>query len=139
MSLEYNKQRHLQLLREYAEGNEENRPELLDYRVILQNQIEWEIRDQFLELLENLGTEKISMTKFFADLRVISYAIIDTSGFLESHKILLSPDKNSKKFGELVEELNDFLNDDDLDLRDDELSSSIEEIYIKMKKICEEE
>ena len=57
------------------------------------------------------------MPEFFAELQIKNYSIIEAITFLESHKILLSPDKKSSKFGELLEGLTDHL-EDDLDFFD---------------------
>ena len=78
------------------------------------------------------------MPKFFAELQIKNYSIIDAITFLESHKILLSPDKKSSKFGELLEGLTDHL-EDDLDFIGDELKNLIQENCIKIKKYFNEE
>jgi len=52
MTTNYNKKHHLQLLKQRSMGENSNEDELLRYSCILQNQLEWEIHDQYLELIE---------------------------------------------------------------------------------------
>ena len=78
------------------------------------------------------------MPEFFAELQIKNYSIIDAVVFLEKHRILLSPDKRSSKFGELLEAVTDHL-EDDLDFIGDELKNLIQENCIKIKKYLNEE
>lgn len=138
MTTNYNKKYHLQLLKQKSVGVNSSEEELLRYSCILQNQLEWEIRDQYLGLMEEFLKGNISTSEFFAELRIKNYSIIDSVTFLESHRILLSPDKKSSKFGELLESLTDHLNDD-LDFIGDELENLIQENCIEIKKYLNEE
>ena len=138
MTTNYNKKHHLQLLKQRSMGENSNGDELLEYSCILQNQLEWEIHDQYLELIEEFLKENISMPEFFAELQIKNYSIIDAVVFLEKHRILLSPDKKSSKFGELLEAVTDHL-EDDLDFIGDELKNLIQENCIKIKKYLNEE
>ena len=140
MTTNYNKKHHIQLLnqRSMGENSREDELLLLRYGCILENQLEWEMRDQYLELMEEVLKENISMPEFFAELRIKNYSIIDTCTFLGSHRILLSPDKKSSKFGELLEAVTDHL-EDDLDFIGDELKNLIQENCIKIKKYLNEE
>ena len=137
MTTNYNKKHHLQLLKQRSMGENSNGDELLGYSCILENQLEWEIRDQYLELIEEFLKENISMLEFFAELQIKNYLIIDAVVFLEKHRILLSPDKKSSKFGELLEAVTDHL-EDDLDFIGDELKNLIQENCIKIKKYLNE-
>ena len=138
MTTNYNKKHHLQLLKQRSIGDNSNNDELLRYSCILQNQLEWEIRDQYLELMEEFLKDNISMPEFFAELRIKNYSIIDSVTFLQSHRILLSPDKKSSKFGELLEAVTDHL-EGDLYFNEDEFKNLIQENYIKIKKYLNEE
>jgi hypothetical protein len=137
MTTNYDKKHHLQLLKQRSMGENSNEDELLRYSCILQNQLEWEIRDQYLELMEEFLKENISMPEFFAELQVKNYSIIDAITFLESQEILLSPDKKSSKFGELLKGVTDHL-EDDIDFIGDELKNLIQENCIKIKKYLNE-
>jgi hypothetical protein len=138
MSTDYNKKRYLQLLDQRSIGDNSNDDELSRYSCMLTNQLDWEIRDQYLELIEGFLNGNISMPEFFAELQIKTYSIIDAVVFLEKHRILLSPDKKSSKFGELLESLTDHLNDD-LDFIGDELENLIQENCIEIKKYLNEE
>jgi hypothetical protein len=138
MSTDYNKKRYLQLLDQSSIGDNSNDDELLRYSCMLTNQLDWEIRDQYLELIEEFLNGNISMPGFFVELRMKTNAIIDAVVFLENHRILLSPDKRSSKFEELLEGLTDHL-DEDLDFIGDELKNLIQENCMKIKKYLNEE
>jgi hypothetical protein len=112
MIIDYNKKRYLQLLDQRRRGDNSNNYELSGYSCMLTNQLDWEIRDQYLSLMEKFLNGNISMPEFFAELRIKNYAIIDAVVFLEKHRILLSFDKKASKFGELLEDVLDELEGD---------------------------
>ena len=66
---------------------------------MITDQLDWEIRDQYLSLMKNVLNENISMHKFFAEFRIKNYAIIDAVVFLEKYQIFLSFNKKASKFG----------------------------------------
>jgi hypothetical protein len=138
MTTNYNKKHHLELLKQKSMGDNSSEDEILRYSCILENQLEWEMRDQYLELMEEFLKENISMPEFFAELRIKNYSIIDSVTFLESHRILLSPDKKSSKFGKLLEAVTDHL-EGDLYFTEDKFKNLIEENFIKIKKYLNEE
>jgi len=61
-------------------------------------QVEWELREQYLDLMEDFLKGRICMPEFFAQLRTKHYSIIDIVGHLEHHRILLTLDKKAPKF-----------------------------------------
>ena len=95
MNTDYNKKRYLQLLDQRSIGDNSNNDELSGYSCMLTNQLDWEIRDQYLSLMEKFLNGNISMPEFFAELRIKTYAIVDAVVFLEKHRILLSFDKKA--------------------------------------------
>ena len=95
MNTDYNKKRYLQLLDQRSIGDNSNNDELSRYSCMLTNQLDWEIRDQYLSLMEKFLNGNISMPEFFAELRIKTYAIVDAVVFLEKHRILLSFDKKA--------------------------------------------
>ena len=133
MSTDYNKKRYLQLLDQRNIGDNSNNDELSRYSCMLTNQLDWEIRDQYLSLMEKFLNGNISMPEFFAELRIKNYAIIDAVVFLEKHRILLSFDKKASKFVELLEDVTDEL-EGDLSYTGDEFKNFIQENLIKIKK-----
>ena len=86
MSTDYNKKRYLQLLDQRNIGDNSNNDELSRYSCMLTNQLDWEMHDQYLELIEEFLKENISMPEFFAELQIKNYAIIDAVVFLENHR-----------------------------------------------------
>jgi hypothetical protein len=134
MTKNYNKKRYLQLLNQRSMGDDSGQDELLRYSCALENQVEWEIRDQYLEFMEELLKENISVPEFLAELRIKNYSIIDSVTFLESHKILLSPDKKSSKLRELLEPVTDNL-EGEIAFTEDEFKNLIQETFIKIKKL----
>ena len=126
MTTNYNKKHYLQLLKQRSmDGNScEDELKLLRYSCMLEYQLDWEIRDQYLELMEELLKGNIFIQEFFAELRTKNYSIINACTFLQGHEILLSPDKKAPKFGELLEEVTDYL-EGDLDFTDDEFKNLI--------------
>jgi hypothetical protein len=129
MSIDYNKKRYLQLLNQRSLGDNSNNDELSCYSCMLISQLDWEIRDQYLSLMENFLNGNISVPGFFAKLRIKNYAIIDAVTFLEKNQILLSFDKKASKFGELLEDVTDEL-EGDLSYTGDEFKNSIQEYFI---------
>ena len=138
MITNYNKKRYLQLLNQRSIGDNSNNDELSRYSCMLTNQLDWEIRYQYLSLMENFLNENISMPEFFAELRIKNYAIIDAVVFLEKHRILLSIHQKASKFGELLEYITDEL-EGDLSYTEDEFKNFIQENFIKIKKYLNQE
>jgi len=59
--LNYDKKQHLELLNQQGD---EFKSKLLNYSIILIDHLNWEIRDQYLELLENYMEEKEDILNF---------------------------------------------------------------------------
>lgn len=133
MNTDYNKKRYLELLDQRSIGDNSNNDELLRYSCMLTNQLDWEIRDQYLSLMEKFLNGNISMPEFFAELQIKNYAIIDAIVFLEKHRILLSFDKKASKFGELIEDVTDEL-EGDLSYTEDEFKDFIKITWLKIRK-----
>ena len=73
MSTDSNKKRYFQLL---------DQGELSCYSCMLTNQLDWEIRDQYLSLMEKFLNGNISIP----GLRIKTYTIIDAVVFLEKKR-----------------------------------------------------
>lgn len=138
MTSNYNKKRYLELLKKRSKGDNSKNVELLKYSCQLEQQVEWELREQYVELMEDFLKDKISMPEFFAELRNKNYSIIDIVALLESHRILLSLDKKAPKFSALMEPINDEL-EGDLSYTGEEFTNFIQENFIKIKKYLNEE
>ena len=143
--LNYDKKYHLKLLNK--QGNKFNL-QLLTYSTILIGHLHWEIRDQYLELLENYKEKKIDTRNFRIRFSERYESIEKVADILESNRVLLSPDKNSLNFGNLIEEINDYWevysNDPEpfrnkFEIGEIELRTSIEKIYFRIQKYFDEE
>lgn len=83
-------------------GRDVNENPQSNYDRILQSQIEWKIRDQYIKLMKLVLNSNIFGPEFFAELKTKNYLIIETFEFLVSHQTLLSLHKKASKFGEFL-------------------------------------
>ncbi len=106
---DYNKARHLELLKIKYTGmlSQENDFELSKYSVILNSHLDWESRQTYLDLLEDLKTQKIKYFKFCIDFETRGKLISEVTRILESNFILLSPHEKSFGFSDLLEKIFD--------------------------------
>lgn len=155
--LNYNKKRHSELL-EYLQCLEqqgkflshesrENFLELLNYLVVLDLQFDWEARDYYLELLDQLVKKKISTSEFFYKFYQKSKINNEVLDLLESKLVLLSPHEKSLDFSDLINEILDycesFNNDsnsftENYDLLDNQFRDSMENFYLKIQNYLDE-
>jgi hypothetical protein len=97
--LNYDKKRHLELLNQQGDEFESK---LRTYSIILIDHLNWEIRDQYLELLDNYMEAKIDSFNFRIAFCERYESIEKVADLLESNRVLLSPDQNSLNFGDLT-------------------------------------
>ena len=97
--LNYDKKRHLELLNKQ---DDEFTSKLRTYSIILTDHLNWEIRDQYLELLKNYREEKIDILNFRIKFCERYESIEKVANLLQSDRVLLSLDKNSLNFGDLL-------------------------------------
>ena len=109
--LNYRKERHLELLKRSKElnslsidTNKEAR-ELSYYSALLQEQLNWETRDYYLELQEKFLKNKITIGEFCHAFPERDVSNSEAAEMLESNFILLSPDKKSLDFSKLTDEI----------------------------------
>ena len=107
----YQKERHLELLKRSEElkslsiTESEEALELSGYSALLQDQLNWETREYFLQLQEKFLKNKITIGEFcqaFSERDVLNSEAAD---MLESNLILLSPHKKSLDFSKLTDEI----------------------------------
>jgi len=156
--MQYNKQRHLKLLKyspklksprislsdeEFVELLEsmpipdENFFELQAYSAMISSHFHWENRGHYFELIEKLLKGPIN----FLELRKKHQAIEDAVERLESDLILLEPNEKSKGFGRLIGDLimlfDRYCPDPSLreshELSEEELRDLVQKIFIEMK------
>jgi len=109
MSKNYNKKRYFELLKKRSMGmdSEEFSSELWKYSCILENHLDWESRDNYLELLEDFRNGKLEDLKFCVDFEKRGLLITYMVGILESNLILLSSNEKSLGFSDLIAEISD--------------------------------
>ena len=141
----YNKKRHLELLNQQGD---EFKSKLRTYSIILIDHLNWEIRDQYLEFLENYREKKIDSFNFRIRFCERYESIEKVADLLKSNRVLLSPDENSLDFGDLLSEIDScckaYWNDPEpfrnkFEIGDVEFRVSIEKIYFKIQKFLKQE
>ena len=145
--LNYNKKRHLELLNQQND-DDEFQSKLRSYSIILIDHLNWEIRDQYLELLENYMEKKSDSFNFRIRFCERYESIEKVAELLKSNRVLLSPDKNSLNFGDLLSKIDHYCkaySDDpepfrnEFEIGDVEFRILIEKIYLKIQNFLKEE
>ena len=144
--LNYDKKLHIKLLNQQGDEFELNR-KLQIYSLILINQLNWEVRDQYLELLENYIKEKITSLNFRTRFSERYESIAKVADLLKSNRVLLSPNKKSMNLGDLLLEIESCCKaycDDPEPLRNEfeigevEFRILMQKIFLKFQKILKE-
>lgn len=146
--LNYNKKLHLEMLNQKEIVlNDELKSKLQFYSIILMDQLNWEIKSQYLELLTQFIEKKIDILKFIIAFRERYDCIKKIKNVLESNRILLSPNKNSLEFGNLMLRIYDccdaYSGDrepfrDEYEIGEIEFTNFMEEIYFQLKELIQE-
>ena len=146
---QYNKKRHLELLKKREEKSisSTESKELFNYSAVLDRQLDWETRDQYLQLLEEFIEGKIYIGEFliaFEERGRLNGEVLD---ILESNLILLEPHEKSLDFLDFIQQiLQDcaIYNPDpepfrhEYELDETEFRNSIEETYLQIQKLLKE-
>jgi hypothetical protein len=146
--LNYDKKLNLELLKDSEDLTGELRLKFLHYSAIQFNHLNWEIRDQYLELLENYREEKIDSFNFRIAFCERYESIEKVADILKSNRVLLSPDQNSLEFGDLLAKIDGcckaYCDDPEpfrnkFEIGDVQFRISIEKIYLKIQNFLKEE
>jgi hypothetical protein len=141
--LNYDKKRHLELLKDSEDLTGELRLKFFHYSAIQFNHLNWEIRDQYLKLLDNYMERKIDSFNFIIKFEERYNSIEKVADVLKSKRVLLSPDENSLDFGDFLSEINTCCKvysdnpepfQQKCELEDVEFRNEIEKIYGKIQK-----
>jgi hypothetical protein len=146
---QYNKKRHLELLKKREEKSisSTESKELLNYSAVLDRQLDWETRDQYLQLLEEFIEGKIDIGEFliaFEERGRLNGEVLD---ILESNLILLEPHEKSLDFLDFIQQILEYCeiyNPDpepfrhEYELDETEFRDSIEETYLQIQKLLKE-
>jgi hypothetical protein len=143
MNINYNKIEHLELLKKkYVDRNSEDSGKLLRYSTMTNGRLDWCVRENYLELLEDFRKGGVETFEFCITFENTGKLTSDIMDILESNLIILSPDEKSLGFSNLLEEVFDLCGGylQDAEFRDEtseiEFKNSIEEIYFQIQKFC---
>ena len=146
--LNYDKKLHLELLKDSEDLTGELRLKFLHYSAIQFNYLNWEIRDQYLELLGKFVEKKIDSFNFRVEFSERYQSIEKVADLLKSNRVLLSPDQNSLEFGNLLAKIDNcckaYCDDPEpfrnkFEIGDTEFTILMEKIYFQMKGFLNEE
>ena len=146
--LNYDKKLNLELLKDSEDLTSELRLKFLHYSAIQFNHLNWEIRDQYLELLENYREEKIDSFNFRIRFCERYESIEKVADLLKSNRVLLSPDENSLDFGDFLSAIDSCCKvysdnpepfQQECELNDVQFRNEIEKIYSKIQNSLKEE
>ena len=104
---QYNKKRHLELLKKREEKSisSSESKELCNYSALLDRQLDWETRDQYLQLLKEFIEGKIDIGEFlraFKERGQLNGKVLD---ILEYNLILLEPHEKSLDFLDFIQQI----------------------------------
>ena len=141
--LNYQKKRHLELLNQQETvSSDESNFKLRTYSIILTDHLNWEIQDQYLELLDKFIEKKITIFNFinaFCERYTSTQQVADV---LKSNRVLLSPNQKCLEFGDLLQTIDDFCQAysgdpepfrNKFEIGDVEFRTSVEKTYFQMK------
>ena len=127
---------------------DEFKSKLRTYSIILIDHLNWEIKDQYFELLKNYMEGKIDSFNFQIRFQERYESIEKVADLLKSNRVLLSPDKNSLDFADFLSQIDSCCKvySDNLEpfqqpgeLTDVQFRNQIEKIYLKIQKYLNEE
>lgn len=108
----YNKQRHLELLKlKYSQEKiltSTEKPELNEYLCLLDNMLDWETKEQYIDFLEKLISRKINSFKFYIEFKKRNDSNGEVFDCLKANFFLLSLHEKSKEFSNFIIEIMDF-------------------------------
>jgi len=150
----YNKRRHLELLKlkdsqeKVLTSTEE--AELNEYCSLLDGTLDWETKEQYIDLLEKLISREIDSFKFYIEFKERNDSNGEVFDSLKANFLLLSPHEKSKEFSNFIIEIMDFcysysevfesdLPQETRDSYDLKFRNSMEKIYLKIQKFLNEE
>ena len=146
--LNYDKKLHLELLKDSEDLTGELKLKFFHYSAIQFNQLNYEIRDQYLELLDNYMERKIDSFNFIMKFEERYESIDKVTEVLESNRVFLSPDENALDFGDFLSQIDcccKVYSDNPEpfqqkgELGDVEFRIAIEKIYLKIQNFLKEE
>ena len=112
--------------------------------------LDWETKEQYIDLLEKLISRKINSFKFYIEFKERNDSNGEVFDSLKANFLLLSPHEKSKEFSNFISEIMDFcysysevfesyVPGEKIDSYDLEFRNSMEKIYLKIQKYLNEE
>ena len=151
VTFKYKKQRHLELLKLKSSQDtiltHLEKSELEKYACILESAIDWEVKEQYVQMLENLISGKISPLQFynkFMKRNQLTNNLYDSC--LTDNFVLLSPHEKSEGFSQFLVDIISscvaYENIFDLDISEEErnsynlnLRNEMEETYLEIQAL----
>ena len=152
--IHYNKQRYVELLKlKYLQKKvltsiEET--ELNKYLYVLEEALDWETKDQYVDLLEQFLSGEIDSFTFSLKFKERNDLNTEAFNSLKANFILLSPHHKSKEFSDFISEIRDFcysyseifeldLPQETRDSYELEFRNFMEKIHFKIQKVLNKE
>ena len=152
-TFKYDKQRHLELLKLKSSQDtiltHLEKSELKEYACILESAINWEVKEQYLQMLENLISGKISSLQFYNKFMKRTELTNNAYDSLIANFVLLSPHEKSEGFSQFLVDIISscvaYENIFDLDISEEErnsynlnLRNEMEETYLEIQEFLKE-
>ena len=133
--MNYNKQRHLELLKlKYSHLTSTEKSELNEYWCLLDNTLDWETKEQYIDLLEKLISRKINSFKFYIEFKKRNDSNGEVFDSLKANFISEIMDF-CYSYSEVFES---YVPGEKIDSYDLEFRNSMEKIYLKTQKLLNE-
>lgn len=150
--LNYDKGLHQNLLDQQeislTADNDQLDSKLRIYSIILTAQLHWEIKFQYLELLDKFIEQEIDISEFLSAFNKRYQSIEKVVDILKDNRVFLSPEKNCVDFLDLLSDIDDCgegYSDDpepfrtEFDIGSVEFRTLINKIYSKIQNLLNEE
>ena len=135
----YNKQRHIELLKlKYSQEKvltSTEKSELNEYSSLLDNTLDWETKEQYIDLLEKLISRQINSFKFYIKFKERNDSNGEVFDSLKANFISEIMDF-CYSYSEVFES---YVPGEKIDSYDLEFRNSMEKIYLKIQKFLNEE
>jgi hypothetical protein len=153
-NINYNKQRYIELLKlKYLQKKvltSIEEAELNKYLYVLEETLDWETKDQYVDLLEQFLSGEINSFTFSIKFKERNDLNTEAFNNLKANFILLSPHEQSKEFSDFISEIIDFcysysevfdlgLPQETRDSYELDFRNFMEKIHFKIQKVLNEE
>lgn len=124
--------------------------ELRKYSGLLDATLDWEMKEEYIDLLEKLISEKINSSQFYFEFLEFYNSTLDIPDILEANFVLLSLPEKAEKFCDLICDIRGlcvsyedvfepFLSNEEYDSDCLKFGNDMEEIYFKIQNLLNKE